>query len=700
MSYLLKKSLVLAAIITLVTSSTVFNISTVTSVTVDPSVQYQTFEGFGTSMAWWGNMIGNLDGPGQNDLNRKLRDEILDLVFSPVNGLGYTICKYYIGACENPNCPHGKHMLLSREMEGYTDPTTRLYDWTRDAAQRYCIQYAKNNYNITRFEANLLSAPYYMTNSGCVSGAITAETCNLKDDCYDDFADYLTEVVKFFKDVVGIEFATISPFGEPEEKNFWKAGGSQEGCYYTTEQQIRFVKSLHKSLTRKGLSTTISVMDAFHINAFNTQIKDYMSAGVFDLLGALGSHAYYGSFSNRTQFRDIGESFDKYTAMTESCHTGLRKVCDYQNMVSPLRMAFQITTDLRDMGVKHWLDWEPINDRNFNERSSSTWGGIHVYYKDEVLVPDHIQFPNRVMKKGEYTVSKQFYAKANYTRFITQGYKIIDANDPYTLTALNPETGNLTVVVYNSTESAKDYIFDLTKFTTLNVTVERHRTTYTQDLEKLVNLSVSNGSFSDNIPAESITTYVIHGAKYVGPMVKNVNDGVVGTGFNKINYVGNWGYYQYPSTTSEWASNVDPAGYFKDFNKVYYGDSGFYGNDNSWTNDAGDYAEIKFCGNQIKFYGEKKPGRGIGNLSVTDLSGKPVADFNGRTVPSFNIDYYSSSSTEGVLLYTSPVLPNGNYMLKITNTGTRNPSSNGTQITVDRFQVISGMFTKTKSPGK
>lgn len=42
-----------------------------------------------------------------------------------------------------------------------------------------------------------------MTKGGCVSGN-TDESNNLKDDYYDDFAEYLTEVVKQQRDSLGL----------------------------------------------------------------------------------------------------------------------------------------------------------------------------------------------------------------------------------------------------------------------------------------------------------------------------------------------------------------------------------------------------------------------------------------------------------------------------------------------------------------
>ena len=48
-------------------------------------------------------------------------------------------------------------------------------------------------------EAFSNSPPYYMTCSLCAAGNFDAKLDNLPPDHYDDFVDYLTEVVKYYR---------------------------------------------------------------------------------------------------------------------------------------------------------------------------------------------------------------------------------------------------------------------------------------------------------------------------------------------------------------------------------------------------------------------------------------------------------------------------------------------------------------------
>jgi hypothetical protein len=73
-----------------------------------------------------------------------------------------------------------------------------------------------------------------MTKSGCASGN-TDGSNNLKDDSYDAFADYLTEVVKHFRDSWGITFRTLEPLNEPNAS--WWTGERQPGGLPLRRQQ-------------------------------------------------------------------------------------------------------------------------------------------------------------------------------------------------------------------------------------------------------------------------------------------------------------------------------------------------------------------------------------------------------------------------------------------------------------------------------
>ena len=49
---------------------------------------------------------------------------------------------------------------------------------------------------------------------------------------HDALIDYLTEVVKHYRDTFAITFRTLEPLNEPNA-SWWTANGSQEGCHFS-----------------------------------------------------------------------------------------------------------------------------------------------------------------------------------------------------------------------------------------------------------------------------------------------------------------------------------------------------------------------------------------------------------------------------------------------------------------------------------
>ena len=198
----------------------------------------------------------------------------------PTTGLGYNIFRYNIGGGDNP--AHN-HMGQWREMPGF-EPSSGTWDWTADANQRAILQRIVDARAARRviLEAFSNSPPYWMTKSGCASGN-TDGSNNLKDDSYAAFADYLTEVVKHYRDTFGITFRTLEPLNEPNA-SWWTANGSQEGCHFSPANQQQIIKAVGASLTAKGLTgTTVSASDENSLDDAYNNMRGYDAA-------SLGAH--------------------------------------------------------------------------------------------------------------------------------------------------------------------------------------------------------------------------------------------------------------------------------------------------------------------------------------------------------------------------------------------------------------------------
>ena len=103
------------------------------TVTVTPAQKYQTIQGWGTSMAWWANIIGGWS-------NSK-RTALADALYSPTAGIGLNVLRYNFGADGPGNVCHNQ-MKAGRNVPTF-EPTKGNYAWTNDANQLWFAEAAK-----------------------------------------------------------------------------------------------------------------------------------------------------------------------------------------------------------------------------------------------------------------------------------------------------------------------------------------------------------------------------------------------------------------------------------------------------------------------------------------------------------------------------------------------------------------------------
>lgn len=243
-----------------------------TFIKIDPVQTYQSIEGWGSSLCWWAAQVGNWD--------ESKVDSIVDLITSP-DKLNMNIFRYNIGAGDDPSHIDG-HMVKGKgkraEMEGFKASSDAPYDWSADKGQRIMMLKIKGKRPDAIFEAFSNSPPHWMTFSGCSAGNIDPMHDNLKPEYYGAFCDYLVDVCKHYKDQYGIEFKTLEPFNE-STSNYWNNQGSQEGCHFNSETQMKIIRMISPKLKASGLQTMLSASDETNIAAFITVVKQYQSIG-------------------------------------------------------------------------------------------------------------------------------------------------------------------------------------------------------------------------------------------------------------------------------------------------------------------------------------------------------------------------------------------------------------------------------------
>ncbi len=438
------------------------------AVRVDPADQRQNFEGWGTSLCWWAHDLGVWR---QENVNA-----IATLVADTVTGLGMNIYRYNIGGGDQPG--HA-HMRSDADVPGYKPTEAGPYDWSADAYQRKTMAALLARTRKPILEAFSNSPPWWMTKSGCASGN-TDGSDNLKEDYYDDFAEYLTEVAKHVQDSMGITFRTLAPFNEPNS-NWWKAEGRQEGCMFSRAKQPKLILEVGARLKSKGLTgTTVSAADANSIGEMIGNADSY-DAATLAHISQFNTHSYYGSDAERRTLQATAKRLGKRLWQSE---TGPLSWPGGNQFDVAMWSADLILRDLREMRAEAWLDWQVAG--------GGIWGVIDYNFNAQT---------SQMNKKG--------FAYAQFSRFIRPGSIFIGSNHAATVAALVPASGSLVLVAVNTGTTAAQYAFDLSRFESLPQAAQAYRTSSTENVARLPDLAVTSKTITVQAPARSVTTLVL-----------------------------------------------------------------------------------------------------------------------------------------------------------------------------------------------
>lgn len=446
-------------------------------VKINPEQAFQTLEGWGSSLCWWAGQVGNW--------NDSRVDSIIELITSP-HGLNMNIFRYNIGGGDDPSHADG-HMVKGKgkraEMEGFKASENAPYNWKADEAQRLIMLKIKEKRPDAVFEAFSNSPPYWMTISGCSGGNVDPMKDNLKPEYYDAFCDYLIDVCKYYKSEFGIEFKTLEPFNE-STSGYWNYMGSQEGCHFEPETQMKIIRLLYPKIKASGLKTVISASDETNIKSFIKVTKTYIEAGdILDKIGQLNTHTYSGTNEQRIDAEKITRSIGKDFWQSETGPGGWKERA--RGLKNNLLLTQKMFDDLNLMKPQAWLDWQLMEENN------DVWGLIKCNFKTE-----------------KYEIVKNLYVRMQITRFIKQGYTIIETDNEKVLAAINPEKTELVVAINNPSETQESFTLNLDSFSKNIKQTEIYRTSRTEDCKKLPSQKIKKQALLYSAPALSLTTMI------------------------------------------------------------------------------------------------------------------------------------------------------------------------------------------------
>lgn len=475
-----------------------FPAAAVNTVTLSPyrihTVNDGVFEGWGTSLCWWANRIGYSDS-----LSQQAAD-----AFYGENGLRLNIARFNIGGGDDP-----KHDHITRtdsNMPGYTriENGKAVYDWDADAAQRNvlkrCVKAAGKDAIVEMFSN---SPPYYMTNSGCSTGAIDPGKNNLRDDSYPAFAAYLAEVCAHYQNEWGIPIQSVEPMNEPHTFYWCAMSNKQEGCRFSMgDSQSKIVLELQKALTARGMQDTI--VCASDETSIDLQLDEWnaFSSEAKAALSRIDTHGYSGV--KRKELKNAAVSAGKNLWMSEFDGKGTAD-SNAGAMGAGLWLAEHITADCNEMQASAWILWQIIDSHvcaaGYNGKKDSGMPDINGGFWG-TAVADH--------DRNTIVLSKKYYAFGQYTRYIRPGMLMLDTTGN-TMAAYDPDAQQLVITVYNTAGSTAQLQYDLSEFTGSFSNAKIIRTSQSENWADAGTAAFSGRKLNAALVPNSITTYIIDG---------------------------------------------------------------------------------------------------------------------------------------------------------------------------------------------
>ena len=439
---------------------------------VNRFMEYQTFEGFGTSSAWWSQTIAD----------EETAREIARLLYDKETGLGLEIYRYNIGGgeAENPACRIGDPSRRTESFYVYNEEKGEWeYDFTRDAnavrMMKLAVEYGAKEVIL------FCNSPHYsMTASGHASGGLTESANNLPAENYDAFIDYVLTIADHFVSE-GIPVTAVSPINEPQ----WKWGGDwvgQEGCHYDVDECIALLEKFALEMQKRGCRYALRAPESGQLTwEYYDYIDKFMANETLrSYCDYYAGHSYWMD-NNFDGKRALGEKFkneypDMKLEMSEWCELPLK--IDSTTIDSGIYMANVIIQDISLMNAVSWSSWTAVNGDGLME-----------------------------IKDGRLEIYNRYYAFMHFARFIKPGdvrVDMADSKENSDIASLAFRRGGKTVIVLvNNAQEEREF-----NFTGAHGKYEIYLTDAGHNCEK----SESGRFFTGTaLPARSIETIVIGG---------------------------------------------------------------------------------------------------------------------------------------------------------------------------------------------
>ncbi len=393
---------------------------------IDPKKTFQTMLGIGGA-------ITDASAETFAKLSPQKQKQVLDAYYSPTKGIGYTLARTNIHACDFSS---GTYTYVEEN-----DVALKTFSVAHD--KQFRIPFIKKAITATGNKLTLFASPWsppgwMKDNNDILHGG------KLKREFYQPWANYFTKFINAYKQE-GINVWGISIQNEPMATQRW------ESCIYSAEDERDFLKNnLGPTLQKEGLGDKkIIVWDHNRDLMYQRAEVIFNDADAAKYAWGIGFH-WYENWSGGTPMYDnvqrVHESFPtKNILFTEGCAESF-DVTKYDRWSMGERYGRSMINDFNN-GTVGWCDWNVLLDE--------TGGPNHV--GNFCFAPMHAD-----TKKDELIFTNSYYYIGHFSKFIKPGAKRIAAapsRSQLLATAFINMDGSIVTVVMN--QSDKPVLYNL-----------------------------------------------------------------------------------------------------------------------------------------------------------------------------------------------------------------------------------------------